>query len=513
MKGNQRMRNKFMRKAAVAIALSATAALALTSCAGGGTGGGDNGGGAASGDERIQFAMMQPPKAALNPFSDDASKLSRLSIGEGLTALDEKIEVIPALATEWEQVDDLTWKFTLREGVKFHDGTDFTAEAVKNTLDKAAGAETPPRVLNGVKITTEVTGDNEVTITTDVPDPLLLNRLGNPQLSILAASAYKEDGTITPIGTGTGPFVLTETDDTTVATLDRFDDYWGDKAQIAGIDVAFVPDGAARAAAIRSGESDLAESIPVSQAVLLDETQGIPVASPRTNYLTLNNETGPFADPAVRAAARAAIDVDALVENVYEGNADPATGLLGPSMEWAAGLRGDVDSKAAPATVDGVAITLATYTDRAENVELAVQLQKQLEDVGFVVTQDVREYVNMEADMLAGAFDAVIISRGTLLDTGDPLSFMAADFTCEGGYNIAQACDPAVDALVSAGLQTPAGPERQQATMDAEAAILQLDMAVPLVHERVIWGDAGTFSGIIFDPLERRAIDQYTTAN
>lgn len=507
MKGTQRMRNKFMRKVAVAVAISAVAALALSSCAGGSGASGSDG---ASDDQRIQFAMMQPPKAALNPFSDDAFKLSRLSIAEGLTMLDEKIEIQPALATEWEQVDDLTWKFTLREGVKFHDGTDFNAEAVKNTLDKATQAPTPPRVLNGVSITTEVTGENEVTITTDAPDPVLVNRLANPQLSILAASAYADDGTISPIGTGTGPFVLTETDGTTVATLDRFDDYWGDKAILAGIDVSFVPDGAARAAALRSGESDLVETIPVSQAPLLDPEQAIEVPSPRTNYLALNNETGPFADPAVRAAARAAIDTDAIVKNVYEGRADAAVGLLGPAVKWAASMRGDVDSAIAPAKVDGVAITLATYTDRAENPEIAVQLQKQLEDAGFVVTQDIREYVNIEKDMLAGAFDAFIMSRGTLLDTGDPLSFFGQDFGCDGGNNVAQACDANVDSLLANGVATPVGAERQQATMDVEAAILQLDMAVPLVHERVIWGDAGTFTDIVFDPLERRAITQYT---
>lgn len=501
------MRKKMGRRVATALAVTAAGALLLTSC----FSGGDNGGGGAeAGDQRLSFVMLQPPKANFNPFSDDASKLSRLSIGEGLTTLDDNIELQPALATEWEQVDDLTWKFTLREGVKFHDGTDFSAESVKNTLDRAAQAEVPPRVLKGIAITTEVTGDNEVTITTDVPDPLLPNRLSSPQLSMFAASAYADDGTITPIGTGTGPFVFTETDGTTVATIDRFDDYWGDKAILAGIDVAFVPDGAARAAAIRSGEADLAETIPVSQASLLEESQAHEVVSPRTNYLTLNNETGPFADPAVRAAARAAIDPDVLVKNVYEGRADAAVGLLGPAVSWAEKLRGDVESVAKPAKVEGVPITLATYTDRAENAEIAVQLQKQLEDAGFVVTQDVREYVNMEADMLAGAFDAVIISRGVLLDTGDPLSFLSSDFTCEGGYNIAQACNADVDKLAADSLQLPAGAERQQATMDVEAAVLQLDMAVPLVHERVIWGDAGTFTGIVFDPLERRAINQYT---
>lgn len=501
------MRKKMGRRVATALAVTAAGALLLTSCFSGGDSGGSGG---EPGDDRISVAMMQPPKAALNPFSDDAFKFSRLSIGEGLTLLDENTEVQPSLATEWEQVDELTWKFTLREGVKFHDGTDFNAESVKNTLDQATGSAAPPRVLNGVTFTTEATGDYEITITTESPDPLLLNRLASPQLSILAASAYLDDGTIDPIKTATGPFMLTETDMTTVATVDRFDDYWGDVAIAAGIDVSFVPDGTARAASLRAGTADVAETIPVSQIPLLDEEMINEVYMPRTSYLALNTETGAFADPAVRAAARAAINVDVLVDNVYEGHADPAVGLLGPAISWAADMRGDVESAAAPAAVDGVAITLATYTDRAENPEIAVQLQKQLEDAGFVVTQDVREYVNIEKDMLSGAFDAFIMSRGTLLDTGDPLSFLVQDFSCDGGNNVAQLCDAGVDDLVAAGLALDAGTERQQATMDVEAAALRLDAAVPLVHERVVQGEAGTWTDLVRDPLERRLITNYT---
>lgn len=492
------------RKIASVFALLTASALVLSGCAGGA---GDAG--AAPGDDRIKLAMMQPPVAALNPYSDDVMKISRWSTGETLVRLNDAIEAEPLLATEWEQVDDLTWVFTLREGVTFHDGTDFTAEAVKNSLDHAVSAARPPRVIKGITITTEVTGEDEVTITTDVPDPLLVNRLASPQLSILSDAAYLEDGNVTPVGTGTGPFELVELNGTTTATLDRYEDYWGDPAIAAGIDVDFVPDGTARAGAIRSGDVDIAESIPVSQVTLLDPEQAHEVFMPRTSYLTLNAESGPFADPAVRAAARAAIDSSGIVDSVYEGQADPAVGLLGPAVEWAEKLRGDVDSTASPTKVDGVKITLATYTDRAENPEIAVQIEKQLEDAGFIVEQDVREYVAMEGEMLDGSFDAVIVSRNTLLDTGDPLSFLAQDFVCEGGFNISQVCDANVDKIIAAGLQLT-GEERRQATMDAEAAVMQLDVAVPLVHERVVQAESGFFTDIIRDPLERRLITEYT---
>ncbi|MFT4215307.1 MAG: ABC transporter substrate-binding protein [Microbacterium sp.] len=501
------MRYKMHRRAAAVVALAVTAGLVLAGCSGGTDGTDDS---ASTGDERISLVMMQPPTAALSPFSDDVAKLSRWSTAEALVRLNDDLEIEPLLATEWTQPDDLTWVFTIREGVTFHDGTALDAAAVKNSIDQAVAATTPPRALNGVTITSvEATGDYEVTITTEEADGLMLNRLSSPQLSIFAASAYGDDGTVNPIGTGTGPFVLTEVDGTTTATLDRYDDYWGDVAIAAGIDVSFVPDGAARAASLRSGEADIAESIPVSQVPLLDEDMVYEIVMPRSTLLALNNSDGPFADAAVRAAARAAIDPSVLVDTVFEGSASVATGLLSGAIPWVEALRGDVSSATAPATVDGIEITLATYSDRAELPEVAVQLQEQLEAAGFVVTQDVREYVNMEEEMLAGGFDAVIYSRGTLLDTGDALSFLLSDFSCDGGYNIALLCNEDVDAILENG-QTLTGEGRQQATMDAEAAILQADAAVPLVFNTVVQGEAGTWTGIERDPLERRLITEYT---
>ena len=502
------MGNRMTHKAATLVALAASAGLILTGCAGGSIGGGGGGG---DEDGRISLVMMQPPVAGLNPYSDDVAKLSRWSTGETLVRLNDDIEIEPLLASEWTQPDELTWVFTLRDDVTFHDGTALDAAAVKNSIDKAVAASPPPRALNGVEITSvEATGDNEITITTAEPDPLLINRLASPQLSIFAASAYADDGTVSPIGTGTGPFVLTEVEGTTTATLDRYEDYWGDVALAAGIDVSFVPDGAARAASLRAGEADVAESIPVSQVPLLDPEMAHSISMPRTTLIALNTSSGIFTDPALRAAARAAVDPSVLIDTVFEGQADVATGLLGPAIPWTTELRGDIDSATELGDVEGVTITLATYSDRAENPEIAVQIEKQLEEAGFVVEQDVREYASMEEEMLSGGFDAVIYSRGTLLDTGDPLSFLASDFSCDGGFNIARVCDEEVDAIIKKGQQVPSGEERQQATMDAEGAILQLDAAISLAFPSVVQAEAGTWVDIVRDPLERRLITEYT---
>ncbi|GAB7305082.1 ABC transporter substrate-binding protein [Clavibacter michiganensis] len=496
-------------RSAALIALAAASALALSGCfaasPGSATGGGQDG------DARIRLAMLQPPRSGLTPLSDDAFKLARWSTAETLVTLDDLGDAQPLLATGWTRVDDLTWAFDIRPDVPFHDGTTLTAAQAAASLTAAATASPKPRILDGVDLTATADGDR-VLVRTATPDPLVPQRMSSPQLAILAASAYGADGTVSPVGTGTGPFRLTAVDGTSSATLDRFDGYWGGRAASAGIDVRFVPDGTARAAALRTGTADVVEAIPVGQAAQVDPQLLHEVAMPRTNTLYLNTRTGPFADPAVRAAAEAAVDRAALVSGVYEGRADAATGLLGPALPWAADLRDGASyrdalaGRATPAQVDGVPITLGTFTDRAELPEVAVQLEQQLEAAGFDVTQDVREYQYIEADALAGRFDAFILSRATVLDSGDPAAYLYSDFACQGSFNISQECDPAVDQALAEASALPAGPERRAAIMRVEALVLADDAAVPLLHERVIQGEAAGVTGAVRDPRERALI-------
>lgn len=453
--------------------------------------------------ERVRVAMMQPPRSGLSPLSDDAFKLSRWSTAETLVKLDADGDAQPALATGWKQAGR-SWTFTLREGVTFHDGTELTAEAVVRSLTRAAGASPKPRILDGVELTVKAMDAATVVVTTAEEDPLVPQRLSSPQLSILAAKAYRGK-TVNPVGAGTGPFELTRVNGTSSAALDRYDDYWGGTAKAPGIDVTFVPDGTARAAALRSGEADIVEAVPVSQAALLDEDLITEVPMPRTNTLYLNTEKGAFQDPALRAAAREAIDAESIVQGVYEGRADVADGLLGPALPWAAGLREPV-RRAKAGAPDGRTITIGTFTDRAELPEVAAALQQQLKKAGFQVKLEVREYANIESDALAGAFDAFILSRATVLDSGDPAAYLYSDFASDGSFNISQLADPAVDKALHKAGATPTGDARRQAVIDAEAAVLATDAAVPMLHERVIQGDAADVVGAAHDPRERELV-------
>ena len=464
---------------------------------------GDDSPSAASDGSRLRVALAFPPAENLSPYGADATLLSRLGVTEGLTALDANGAAAPALAESWRRENDRSWLFTLREAT-FQDGSDVTPAAVAAALTHATEAKPAPAALSGVTLTAEPAGD-AVRITTKTSDPVLPLRLSSPNLAVFAAKAYSRDG-VDPVGTATGPFELTKVTGSTSAALDRFDDYWGGRAQAPGIDARFIADGTARANALRTGQVDIAEAIPVAQAASLDKATLEETATTRTTSLQLNTKSGPFKDPKLRATARQAVDGSAFVKGVFEGYADPGAGIYGPAVTWAAGKRVEPTGRAAAARPNGTAVTLATYDNRPELPEVAQVLQQQLQKAGFKVTLEVREYSRLESDALAGKFDAFIGARNSLVDTGDPVGVLASDYTCDGGYNLARLCDQKVDKAVAEADEATDTSRRQDAAMRAEAAVLGTDAVVPLAHQSIIVGVGTEVRGVLLDPYERTLV-------
>ncbi|MEU3840383.1 ABC transporter substrate-binding protein [Streptomyces sp. NPDC028635] len=458
----------------------------------------------AAGGSRLRVALAFPPAENLSPYGADATILSRLGVTEGLTALDANGAATPALAASWRREGARSWRFTLRDAA-FQDGTRVTPAAVAAALTRATQARPAPAALSGVTLTARAAGGDDVRVTTTAPDPILPLRLASPSLAVFSPKAYAAPGRVDPVGTATGPFRLTKVTGATSATLDRHDGYWGGLAHAAGIDARFVADGTARANALRTGQVDIAEAVPVAQAATLDAATRHETSTTRTTSLLLNAAHGPFANPGTRAAARAAVDTAALAKGVYEGHADAGAGIHGPAVTWAAGKR-TRPVHPAPGTVDGTPITLATYDNRPELPEVAQVLKQQLEKAGFRVTLRVQEYSRLESDALAGKFDAFVLARNTLVDTGDPVAVLAGDHTCHGNYNIAQLCDAKVDRAVAEAEATEDTGARQDAAMAAEAAILGTDAVVPLVHQRIVTGVGTTVHGVLLDPYERTLI-------
>jgi peptide/nickel transport system substrate-binding protein len=470
--------------------------------------GGSDAAGDARDGSRLRVALAFPPAENLSPYGADATILSRLGVTEGLTALDANGAAAPALAASWRQENDRTWLFTLREAT-FQDGSAVSPAAVAAALTHATQAKPVPAALSGVTLTAKAEGSKGVRITTGAPDAVLPLRLSSPSLAILSGKAYGNKDKQTkadPVGHATGPFELTKVLGSTAATLDRYDDYWGGRAQAAGIDVKFVADGTARASALRTDQVDLAEAIPVAQAATLDKAGRQATATTRTTSLLLNTKKGPFKDAALRAAARQAVDTSAFAKGVYEGYADAGAGIYGPAVTWAAGKRTEPVGRAKAGKPDKTPINLATYDNRPELPEVAQVLKQQLEKAGFEVTLEVREYSRLESDALDGKFDAFVGARNSLVDTGDPVGVLAGDYTCDGSYNLALLCDKDVDRAVAKAADLAGTAERQDAAMAAEAEILGTDAVVPLVHQRIITGVGTDVRGELLDPYERTLV-------
>lgn len=455
---------------------------------------------------RLRVALAFPPSQNFSPYGQDGYLLSRLGVAEGLTRLAADGTAAPALATSWTAGDDSrAWSFTLRDA-RFQDGTPVTAAAVADALTRATQRKPVPPALTGVKLTAVASGERQVRVGTDVPDPVLPLRLSNPALAVFSPKAYEQPGAVDVRGTATGPFALKEITGTTAATLDRFDGYWGGPARAPGLDAKFVADGTARANALRTGQADIVEALPVAQLASLDQQQVQEKATPRTTVLYLNTKSGVFADPGVRAAAREAVDTSVLARNVYEGHAEPAQGLFGPALTWTQHKRIPPEGRAKAVRPPSTAITIATHSSRPELPEAAQVLQQQLQKAGFTVKLEVLDSARLDSDALAGKFDAVVSSRNVMLETGDPVSVLASDFTCAGSYNLAKVCERRVDDAVAAAEQVADPARRQDAVMAAEAAVLATDAVIPLVHLKVAAGIGVPVQGTVADPYERALV-------
>lgn len=491
------------RPATPAAALGAAALLgvAATGCFSGGS----------AEDQRLSVELAFPPVMQMSPYSDDAAQLGRLGTAEPLIEIGDNGAPQPLLAQTWGQEGDSTWILTLRDDVTFHDGTAMTADHAADALNHATEASPKPRALAGVELVAEATGERTLRIHTDEADPVLPQRLSSPELAILAPAAYEDDPAIPdPTGAGTGPYELTRVSKTT-ATLEPHGDYWNGAPQTAGIDVRFVADGASRVGALRAGEADIVDAVPVTELANITDQNVLEVPLPRTVGVLLNNDTGAFTDPALRAAAADAVDSEPIVEEIYEGRADTIDGIYGPVSDWADD-RPDVEPVAEPADPDGEPITLATYSDRAELPEVASAVAENLRGAGFEVDVAVQEFATMEADLMAGSYDAVIGARSYLLDTNDPVGYLASDWSCDGSYNLAQFCDEDIDERISRAAAATDVEARREAAVEIGAEILATRSFVPLAAERARIGVAEGVEGVAEDPLERHLVTEETTA-
>lgn len=460
----------------------------------------------------VRVGLQFEPDSGWALDTDDAFVLSNMGVTETLVRIDVAGEAEPGLATAWERVDETSWRFSLTEGVTFHDGAVLDADAVAGALNWLFDSPAPPRGLtDGVEAT--VIDPVTVVVTTPAPDPLLPLRMASPSTAILSPAAYG-GAAPTPLGTGTGPFVLVSEEPGQSAMLEPFTGH-RDGAPSVSVEVRFIPDSETRATALRTGELDIAEGVPSTQVALLEDEGLVVTTLPtrRTTSIYPNTSRPPFDDPAARAALAAAVDRAGLAQGPLEGAFPAAGGIFTPADPWAVG---GAPASAEPAaatlldqaglTGDELSVTIATYTDRAELPVIATALQAMLTTAGFDASVEVSEYAALEPAVLAGDFDLFVLARGYTVDVNDPAGMLESDITCAGSYNLARICDAEIDAAV-AELSTVSEPSvRNELIKGIEERILTENYLIPLIHGQAIVASAPGVSGFEVHPLGHRLV-------
>ena len=501
-----------LRLAAIAAAVSLTA----SACGmGGGSDGSANGANGAPGGGHLVLDQQFSPVAAWSLETDDAFLLSVSGCLETLVKYGYDDQLEPMLSTSWKQVDDTHWNFTLRDGVKFQDGTTLDADAVVGALDQLLKAETPaksfnPTVISGV----EAVDPSTVQVTTPGPDPLVPLRMASPNTGILAPKAYA--GKQNDIkGTCTGPFEVTAEKPNQSITLDANKDYWDGDVNLDSVEVRFIADGATRTTQLQAGEAQIARNIPAANVSTVKSDSNLKVeelAQARTTVMLLNNSRPPFDNPLVRKAVQRAINAQDIVDGVYEGLGQPAVGPFNPDSPWApegaeAVSNANLDEARSlfqQAGVDpsSVTIQLLSYTERPEFADVAAVIQDQLKQLGIKVKIKSADYASLEPAMLSGDFDAALLSRGYLVYVADPGGYLQSDWTCDGGYNIAHYCDPETDRMIKDAVSTADVDERNAKYQEIAARLQDQAASVFLLHEVGAWGVKDNVENFKIHPLD-----------
>jgi ABC-type transport system substrate-binding protein len=410
------------------------------------------------------------------------------------------------LATTWASPDQRVWTFTLRKGVRFHDGATLDADAVVGNLEHLRRERAFPGRA-------ERLGPHLVQVKLDRPNAALLSTLSQPFIAMQSPHRLQGPGSDAPVGTG--PFRLVSARPGLVE-LTSFEEHWAGVPRIRRILFRRFPDEAALARALASGEADVssaigpgrAETLRGDTAVMLDSRTGLNLI-----YLALNNARAPFDDARVRRALSRAIDRASLVREVLGGHAEIAHGALPPTLfghdTRARELVLDREAArrllAASRVPEGFEATLAV--SRAprpylpDPLRVATRLRDDLAGIG--VTVRIREAATWTEHVdrtSRGDFDLALL--GWQADTLDPNDFLTAllDSGSMGTTNRSRYRSPAMDGLLKRARMDSA-PGTRLALYRQAQELFQQDMPfVPLYHSSVFTAHRREVRGLVIGP-------------
>jgi len=464
------------------------------------------------------------------------------NVYETLVMLDPQLQPYPGLAESWEIVDDTTWRFTLREGVVFHDGSTFGAEDVVHSIGRipvAAGTDSGLNTYIQRIATVTAIDDRTIEITTPAPAPTLLLDLSRVFIlpSELPFDTPAADFNAGTAAIGTGPFRMMSFRPREELVLEPFENYWGEGSGFERVTITEINNDSARVAALVSDRVDLIDAVPAGDVPRIEnageyDIYRSPSAVLMIMFMDFRDQTprvsandgsplpeNPLQDLRVRQAISKAINREAIASRIMEDNAVPAKqfiteGFFGyaddlPPLDYdPAGARALLAEAGYP---EGFRITVNCTSDSQPNdAALCAALGPMLSQIGLTVTVDALPravYFPGQA-----TFEYSLMVNGWGSQTGEGSYILSTAFHTRdadagyGGFNHYHYSNPEVDAIIEAATTELDADTRSGLLQQAMTAAVTDLAAIPIVNLRLTW--AGRSDVLGFTPR----VDQETQA-
>ena len=518
-------RAKQMLALALAVLMTATAASGCTKSKRASDTGSNSSTGSTGGyADTITFAQSADPRGLDPAFVDDGESAKIMcNIYEGLLKYKpDSTATEPCLATTWDiSTDQTKYTFHLRTGVKFQDGTDFNADAVKKSIDRQLEPNDTSNmpyasfVFGSIK---EKTGVKEVkvidanTVEIDLfsPEtPFLKNLamvLAAPIVSPTQLAKY--NGNLSEHPCGTGPYTFVSWSKSQNVKLVANDSYWGTKAKTKNVVFRFIGDNSARVIALTSGEVDAIDGIDstVVDQITKAGDKLYTADGMNVNYMAYNTTTAKFKNAEARKAFSQAVNVPEMVKSLYKDYAKQADSILPSFVDGYSNTvkQTSYDAAAAKTGLAKAGITdvnIITYSNArpyntAGGQALAEAIQGYLSKVGVKCNIKSFDWTTYKSEVKKGDYD--ICFYGWTGDNGDPDNFM--NLLCDENVsmNVARYKNADYKALINKGLVTPTGDARNAIYTQCETFVAGQSVWLPISHAETLCAYGPKVSGFLY---------------
>ena len=512
------MKKRLLRILATVLAM--TSILALVACGGTNNGGSSNSGnsdagsgdGAATSYKDTLIWAQGADVTSLDPHQGKETPAVEVTcqIFDTLVVVNpETNEIEPQIAESWEQVDELTYVFKIRQGIKFHDGSDLTAEDVKFSLDRSINSAAVSYIVDLVDT---VTVDDEYTVTvkTKAPYAPALRNLAIPFAAIVPKAVVEADEAafiLNPVGSG--PYQFVEWKQNDHVTLKAFDDYYAGKPATENLIMKVIPETSQRSIALETGEIDLAYDMAVNDvAKLKDSTELTVYEIPSLTcwYISMNMNKEPFNNPLVREALSYAIDRQLIIDTINAGSGQPADAIIAPGVfgYYSTGVREYDPEKAKELLAeagypDGFETSL-WVNDNQSRIEMCQAIQNMFQQIGVECAVEVLEFGSYISRTTNGEHDMAYFGWTTSSADADYSYYSLEHSTQQGAAgNRSFIADPEVDALIEEARTNSDEATRTELYKELAIKLDEINNNIPVFYSSINVGASQKVEGFVMD--------------